>query len=160
MRTAVYPGTFDPVTLGHLDIIARAARLFDRLVIGVSTNPGKTPLFSLDERIALMEAECAAFAGAIVVKPFEGLVTKFAEAEGAVAIVRGLRSGTDFDYENQMAQLNRGMAGTVESVFLMAAAALQPVSSSFVREIGRMGGDIAPLVTATVERAVLAKLGR
>ena len=160
MRTAVYPGTFDPVTLGHLDIIARAATLFDRLVIGVSTNPGKTPLFSLEERIEQIMAECESLPGEIIIKPFQGLLTEFATAEGAVAIVRGLRNGTDFDYENQMAQLNRGMAPGVESVFLMSAAALTPVSSSFVREIGRLGGDIGPLVTPAVKKAIQMKLAR
>jgi pantetheine-phosphate adenylyltransferase len=160
MRIAVYPGTFDPVTLGHLDVIARATRLFDRIVIGVTTNPSKSPLFSLDERLAIIAGEVAALGGDIVVKSFGGLITRWAEDEGATAIVRGLRSGVDFDYEYQMAQLNRGMSPGVESVFLMSAAQLQPVSSSFVREIGRMGGDIAPLVSPGVERAVLAKLGR
>ena len=153
-RTGVYAGTFDPPTLGHLDIIARATRLFDRLVVGVATNPAKHPLFTLAERLDLLSAECA---GAEV-RPFEGLLVDFARAVGAGAVVRGLRSGTDYDYEAQMAGMNGAMAPEVETVFLVARPALQPIASSLVKQIAGSGGDYARFLSPGVARAVAAKL--
>jgi pantetheine-phosphate adenylyltransferase len=159
-RTAIYPGTFDPPTLGHIDIIGRAARLFDRVVVGVFTNPSKSPLFSLEERLAIMVRETAGLGGQIVVKSASGLLVDFAAAEGAVAIVRGLRNGTDFDYEAQMAGLNGQLAPAIDTVFLVAEPRLQPISSTFVREIARGGGSIAAFVTPPVAADMVAKLGR
>ncbi|MEH3107715.1 MAG: pantetheine-phosphate adenylyltransferase [Sphingomonas fennica] len=158
MRCAVYPGTFDPIHRGHIDIATRAARLADRLVVGVTTNPAKTPLFALDERIALIRTALAGAGGDIVVEPFEGLIVDFAGKVGAQAIVRGLRTGSDFDYEAQMAALNGTMAPAIETIFLTAAPALHPVSSSFVREIGRAGGPIEALVTPPVAAAVRERI--
>ena len=159
MRVGVYPGTFDPVTLGHLDIIERGARLFDRLVIGVTTNASKSPMFSLAERMAMMADAAAAIGDHVSVAEFGGLVVDFARAQGAVAIVRGLRSGTDYDYEQQMAAMNRRMAPEVETIFLVADGAVQPISSTLVKEIGRAKGQFAQFVTPAVHQAVAAKLG-
>lgn len=158
MRCAVYPGTFDPIHRGHIDIATRAARLADRLVIGVTTNPSKTPLFPLEERIALIRVALAGAQGVIEIESFDGLIVDFATRIGAQAIVRGLRTGSDFDYEAQMAALNAGMAPAVETILLTAAPALHPVSSSFVREIARAGGPIEALVTPPVAAAVRARI--
>lgn len=161
MRIGVYPGTFDPMTLGHLDVIARAARLVDTLVVGVTTNPSKSPLFSLEERIALVRAETDGLPDSVSVVPFDAaLLVDFARSHGATTVVRGLRSAADFDYEYQMTGLNRRLAPDVEGVFLMSDPALQPISSTLVKEIARLGGDIAPFVTSGVRDAVLDKLGR
>lgn len=156
MRVAVYPGTFDPPTLGHRDIIARAARLADRLVVGVAESTGKAPLFSLEERLALVRE---AAGEDVAVAPFTGLLIDFARVQGAALIVRGLRAGSDFDYEYPMAGMNRAMAGEVDTAFLMAAPALQPISSSLVREIARAGGSVEQFVTPAVARAIRAKVG-
>lgn len=155
-RTAVYPGTFDPPTLGHADIIARAARLCDRLVVGVTTNASKAPLFTLDERLALVRATAGA---GVEVVAFNGLIVDFARAQGATMLVRGLRSPSDFDYEYGMAGMNRAMAEEVETLFLAAAPGLQPISSTLVREVARYGGDVGRFVAADVARALDAKLG-
>lgn len=158
-RVGVYPGTFDPPTLGHGDIIRRAARLVDRLVIGVGVNPGKTPLFALDERLAMLgELADELAAGRIDVRPFEGLVVRFARDHGATVLIRGLRSGADFDYEFQMAGMNGTMAPEVETVFLMAEPAHQAIASSLVRDIARMGGDYRPFVTGNVAKRLAARL--
>jgi pantetheine-phosphate adenylyltransferase len=159
-RIAVYPGTFDPPTLGHMDIIGRAALLFDRLIVGVFTNAAKSPLFTLDERLDLLKREVASLPGTIEVIACSGLLVDVAASVGASAIVRGLRSGTDFDYEAPMAGMNRQLAPSVDTVFLVAAPALQPISSTLVKEIARGGGDIAGFVSPTVARETLTRLGR
>ena len=153
-RVGVYPGTFDPVTNGHLDIIARAARLVDRLVVGVAVNTGKSPMFGLEERCELVRAEMAPLAGRsgaeIEVVGFEGLLIEFARRHGAAMIVRGLRAVSDFDYEFQMAGMNYRLDSGVETVFLMASERHQFISSRFVKEIARLGGDISSFVPPLV----------
>ncbi|WP_198375734.1 pantetheine-phosphate adenylyltransferase [Neoroseomonas rubea] len=161
-RVALYPGTFDPVTNGHLDIIGRAARLVDRLVVGVAINIGKGPLFDLEERVELVRAETAAIAarnGTIIeVRPFEGLLVHYAREVGARMIVRGLRAVADFDYEFQMVGMNRRLDQEIETVFLMASETNQFIASRLVKEIARLGGDISGFVPkATLERTI-AKL--
>ena len=158
LRTAVYPGTFDPPTLGHMDIIARAARLVDRLVIGVTTNPSKSPMFSLDERLAMIVREAATVEGPIEVVAFDSLLIDFAAAQGAQLIVRGLRAVADFEYEYQMAGMNQQLSETVETVFLMADVALQPIASRLVKEIALYGGDISRFVPPTVNHEVIARV--
>jgi pantetheine-phosphate adenylyltransferase len=161
-RIAVYPGTFDPPTLGHLDIIARGARLFDVLYVGVGLNPAKNPVFSPEERIALVKGECASLTkpgyGKIIVEPFSGLLVHFARERGAGAILRGLRDVTDLSYESQMAGMNASMAPDVETVFLLAQGSTQAIASTHVRDIARMGGNIAPFVSKAVGKALAAKL--
>lgn len=158
-RVAIYPGTFDPPTLGHLDIIKRAALLFDRLVVGVFTNASKSPMFSLDERLAIVAREVATLPGSIEVVACEGLLVDFAHAHGAQAIVRGLRSGTDFDYEAQMTGMNRALAPDIDTIFLVAEPALQPIASSLVKEVARGGGSVHRFVTERVADDIAAKLG-
>ena len=161
MKTAVYPGTFDPITLGHLDIIRRAAHLADRLVIGVTTNPSKSPMFTVEERLAMVEREAAAVGnGKISVVSFDSLLMDFAEREGASMIVRGLRAVADFEYEYQMAGMNQQLNDEIETVFLMADVSLQPIASNLVKEIARYGGAIDKFVTPAVAAQVAAKLGR
>ena len=162
-RIGVYPGTFDPVTLGHMDIIRRGAKLVDRLVIGVTTNPSKSPMFTLDERMAMVRREVADVAGEIHVVAFDSLLMDFAKREGAKVIVRGLRAVADFEYEYQMAGMNQQINPRVETVFLMADVALQPIASRLVKEIAMFGGNIAKFVspavcTDVVER--VEKIGR
>ena len=162
-RIGVYPGTFDPITLGHMDIIRRGAKLVDRLVIGVTTNPSKSPMFSLDERMAIVRREGEGIAGSIDVVAFDSLLMDFAEREGAKVIVRGLRAVADFEYEYQMAGMNQQINPRVETVFLMADVALQPIASRLVKEIAMFGGPIQRFVTPTVCEEVVArveKLGR
>ena len=161
-RTAVYPGTFDPITNGHLDIIRRAARLVDRLVIGVSTNAGKGPLFSIDERVAMVVDEVKALElpegnGKVEVRAFDTLLMHFAEAMGARMILRGLRAVSDFEYEFQMAGMNARINHEVETVFLMASDRQQFISSRLVKEIGRLGGDISSFVSPRVAKRLAAK---
>ena len=157
-RIGVYPGTFDPVTLGHMDIIRRAARLVDRLVIGVTTNPSKSPMFTLEERMATVRREVAAVDGDVVVTSFASLLMDFAVREGAGVIVRGLRAVADFEYEYQMAGMNQQLNPSVETVFLMADVGLQPIASRLVKEIALLGGEIAPFVTPAVRDEVAAKV--
>jgi len=161
-RIGVYPGTFDPVTNGHLDIIGRAARLLDHLVVGVAINVGKEPLFPLDERVELVRAEAGraiADSGATVeVMPFEGLLIEFARSVGAQMIVRGLRAVSDFDYEFQMAGMNRRLDPAIETVFLMASETHQFISSRFVKEIARLGGDVASFVPKLTLERTLARV--
>lgn len=161
MRTALYPGTFDPITKGHVDIIRRAAALVDRLVIGVAINRDKGPLFSLEERVAMVEAECAVLVKGtgceIVVHPFENLLIDCANDVGAKTIVRGLRAVSDFEYEFQMVGMNRAMDSTIDTVFLMAEVKHQAVASKLVKEIARLDGDISKFVTPAVETALKAK---
>jgi pantetheine-phosphate adenylyltransferase len=154
----VYPGTFDPVTLGHLDIIRRGAHLVDRLVIGVTTNPSKEPMFTVAERLAMVRREVAGLAPNFDVVEFDSLLMDFAEAQGASLILRGLRAVADFEYEFQMAGMNQQLNDDIETVFLMADVALQPIASRLVKEIARYGGDIAKFVPPAVAADVKAKL--
>ena len=162
MRIGLYPGTFDPITLGHTDIIQRAMALVDRLVIGVAINRDKGPLFSLEERVAMVEAECAAIiavtGGEIVVHPFENLLIDCARDVGASVIVRGLRAVADFEYEFQMVGMNRAMDASVETVFLMADARRQAIASKRVKEIARLGGNVSKFVPPAFEQALLSRL--
>jgi pantetheine-phosphate adenylyltransferase len=157
-RIGVYPGTFDPVTLGHMDIIRRGATLVDRLVIGVTTNPSKTPMFTLDERMATVRREVADVPGDITVVAFDSLLMDFAVREGAKVIVRGLRAVADFEYEYQMAGMNQQINRSVETVFLMADVALQPIASRLVKEIALYGGDVSKFVTPTVRADLVARV--
>ena len=161
MRIGLYPGTFDPVTLGHLDIIKRASLLVDRLVIGVAINRDKGPLFSLEERVAMIEAECAALSREtgteIIAHPFENLLIDCAHDVGAQVIIRGLRAVADFEYEYQMVGMNRALDSSVETVFLMAEARHQAIASKLVKEIARLGGDVTKFVSADVKTALTAK---
>ena len=163
MRIGLYPGTFDPVTLGHLDIIRRATVLVDRLVIGVAINRDKGPLFDLDERVAMIESECAKIAAEtgceIVVHPFENLLIDCARDVGAGIIVRGLRAVADFEYEFQMVGMNRRLDASVETVFLMAEAQHQAIASKLVKEIARLGGKVSKFVPPDVRDALRAKFG-
>jgi len=158
MRIGLYPGTFDPVTLGHIDIIRRAMALVDRLVIGVAINRDKGPLFPLEDRVAMVEAECApivkATGGEIVVHPFENLLIDCARDVGAGIIIRGLRAVADFEYEFQMVGMNRALDASVETVFLMADARRQAIASKLVKEIARLGGDVSHFVTPPVVEAL------
>lgn len=158
MRVGLYPGTFDPVTFGHLDIIARACALVDRLVIGVAINRDKGPLFSLEERVAMIEAETGSIARdcgtEIVVHPFENLLVDCARDVGAGIILRGLRAVTDFEYEYQMVGMNRTLDPGIETVFLMAEARHQAIASRLVKEIARLGGDVTKFVPPAVHSAL------
>jgi len=164
MRTALYPGTFDPVTLGHMDIVRRAAALVDRLVIGVAINRDKGPLFTVDERAAMIEAECeglgAELGTEIVVHPFENLLVDCAHDVGASIIIRGLRAVADFEYEFQMVGMNRHLDDSIETVFLMAEAQHQAIASRLVKEIARLGGDVSAFVSPAVRNALAARFGR
>ena len=164
MRTGLYPGTFDPVTHGHIDIIRRACSLVDRLVIGVAINRDKGPLFSLEERVAMLVAECGPISletrCQIDVHPFENLLISCARDVGAGVIIRGLRAVADFEYEFQMVGMNRSLDNSIETVFLMADAKNQAIASKLVKEIARLGGDVAKFVPPAVKSALLAKLGK
>ncbi|MEM6303779.1 MAG: pantetheine-phosphate adenylyltransferase [Pseudomonadota bacterium] len=163
MRTGLYPGTFDPVTLGHMDVVRRATRLVDKLVIGVAINRDKGPLFSLEERVAMIEAECAELAAQtgveIVAHPFENLLIDCARDVGAQIIIRGLRAVADFEYEYQMVGMNRQIDDSIETVFLMAEADHQAIASKLVKEIARLGGDVSKFVTPQVNDALRARFG-
>lgn len=154
----VYPGTFDPITLGHIDIIRRGSHLVDRLVIGVTTNPSKEPMFSVAERLEMVRREVAELAPNIDVVEFDSLLMDFAEAQGASLILRGLRAVADFEYEYQMAGMNQQLNDDIETVFLMADVSLQPIASRLVKEIARYGGDISKFVTPGVAADVEMKL--
>jgi len=158
VRIGVYPGTFDPMTLGHMDIVRRGAKLVDRLVIGVTTNPSKSPMFTLEERLAIVEREVAEIGGDIRVVSFDSLLMDFAEREGAGVIVRGLRAVADFEYEYQMAGMNQQLNDRIETVFLMADVGLQPIASKLVKEIAMFGGEIAKFVTPAVRNEVVARV--
>ena len=158
MRIGVYPGTFDPVTLGHMDIIRRGAKLVDRLIIGVSTNPSKSPMFTLDERVAQVVRETADLGDRISVVPFDALLMTFAEQQNASVIVRGLRAVADFEYEFQMAGMNQQLNPNIETVFLMADVALQPIASRLVKEIAVYGGQIGRFVPARIAAEVVARV--
>ena len=157
----VYPGTFDPLTLGHADIIRRGAKLVDRLVVGVTTNPSKDPMFTPDERIAMVEREVAKLdLGNVEVKGFDALLMKFAEREGANLILRGLRAVADFEYEFQMVGMNQQLNPAIETVFLMADVSLQPIASKLVKEIALFGGDISRFVSADVRSQVVERVAQ
>lgn len=164
MRVGLYPGTFDPVTKGHLDIIRRAAKLVDHLIIGVAINRDKGPLFSLEERVEMLNSQVAPIAETtgtrIESRPFENLLIQFAEEVGAGVIIRGLRAVADFEYEFQMVGMNRAMNAEVEMVFLMAEPAHQAIASKLVKEIARMGGPVSKFVPPEVERALKERFGR
>jgi len=162
LRVGLYPGTFDPVTNGHIDVIARAARLLDKLIVGVAINTGKGPLFSLEERVELVKAEIETIASrngmVIEVIPFQGLLIDFARKLGACMIVRGLRAVSDFDYEFQMAGMNYRMAPDVETVFLMASERHQFIASRLVKEVAMLGGDITSFVPPLTYERVMRKI--
>jgi pantetheine-phosphate adenylyltransferase len=157
--TAVYPGTFDPITLGHEDLLRRAARMFDRVIVAVAIAHHKKTMFSLDERMD-MAREALADCPQVQVEPFEGLVTEFTVARGGTAMVRGLRSGTDFDYEFQLAGMNRALVPQIETVFLTPASQYQFISSTLVREIAQLGGDVAQFVSPAVLRRLQARVAK
>lgn len=160
-RIGVYPGTFDPITLGHADIIRRGAKLVDKLIIGVTTNPSKNPLFTPDERMAMVEREVAAMGiDNVSVVGFNALLMKFAQVQGASVIVRGLRAVADFEYEYQMAGMNQQLNSTIETVFLMADVSLQPIASKLVKEIAMFGGDIVKFVSPAVREDVVARIAK
>jgi pantetheine-phosphate adenylyltransferase len=164
-RVGVYPGTFDPITNGHTDIILRATKIVDRLVIGVAKNIGKGPLFSTEERVAIVEEEIANLnghdmRGQVEVQAFDNLLMHFAMAQKASVIVRGLRAVSDFGYEFQMAGMNSRLNSTIETVFLMSADRYQFISSRFVKEIGQLGGDVTPFVSARVAERIRQKFGQ
>ena len=156
LGTAVYPGTFDPVTNGHVDIISRAAKVVGSLMVGVAVTVEKTPMFTPEERVAMLKNEILALDGGLAerisVKPFENLLVDFVEREGASVIIRGLRAVSDFEYEFQMAAMNARLNGKLETLFLMASDKHQFISSRFVKEIGRLGGDIGHFVPAEVKK--------
>ncbi len=162
MRIGLYPGTFDPITLGHIDIIRRASLLVDRLVIGVAINRDKSPLFTLEERVEMLEKDCADLSEQtgteIIVHPFENLLINCAHDVGAQVIVRGLRAVADFEYEFQMVGMNRSLDNSIETVFLMAEAKHQAIASKLVKEIARLNGDISKFVTPHVANRLLKKL--
>lgn len=164
VRVGIYPGTFDPPTNGHLDIIARAAQLVDRLVIGVAINAGKGPMFSLDERVDMVRGEVGAVAARngtrIEVKPFDSLLVHFARAEGARVIIRGLRALSDFDYEFQMTGMNTRLDPDVETVFLMASEKHQFIASRLIKEIAMLDGDVSPFLPPRVHERLLARIGK
>jgi len=163
-RVGVYPGTFDPLTLGHMDIIRRGFKLVDELVIGVATNPGKNPLFSLEERIQMVEQEVTPLSeenGATLrVEPFSGLLVDFAENMGASIVLRGLRAVADFEYEFQMVGMNAHLNPNVETVFLMASEKYSFIASRLVKEIATLNGDIRNFVSPTVSEALYERVGK
>jgi pantetheine-phosphate adenylyltransferase len=164
MRIGLYPGTFDPVTLGHVDIMTRAARLVDRLVIGVAINRDKKPLFTLEERVSMVEAEATRISAEtgteIIAHPFENLLIDCANDVGARVVIRGLRAVTDFEYEFQMVGMNRALDNRIETVFLMADARRQAIASKLVKEIARLGGDVSQFVSPPVRAALQRRFGQ
>jgi len=161
-RVGLYPGTFDPIHNGHTDIIGRAVKLVDKLVIGVAINAGKGPLFELEERVAILQEATQHLndRAEIIVRPFEGLLMHYAREIGAQVIVRGLRAVADFEYEFQMTAMNQQLDREVETVFLMADPRHQAISSKLVKEIAVLGGDISKFVSPTIKEALMAKVGR
>ena len=160
MRIGLYPGTFDPVTNGHSDIIGRAVKLVDKLVIGVARNIGKDPMFSIDERVAMVAEQTQHLGDRVQVLPFESLLMHFAEEVGAGVIIRGLRAVADFEYEFQMTAMNQQLNRELETVFLMADPRHQAIASRLVKEIAQLGGSIAPFVAPSVADRLLAKVGK
>ena len=159
-HVGVYPGTFDPVTLGHIDIIRRGAHLVDKLVIGVTTNPSKEPMFTVAERLDMVRREVADLAPNIDVVEFDSLLMDFAEAQGASLILRGLRAVADFEYEFQMAGMNQQLNDDIETVFLMADVSLQPIASRLVKEIAIYGGDVSRFVPPAVAADIVERVER
>lgn len=159
-RVGVYPGTFDPITLGHMDIIRRGAKLVDKLVIGVTTNISKSPMFSDEERLEMVRRECVGIDADIVVTGFNSLLMDFAESQGASVIIRGIRGVTDFEYEYQLTGMNRQINHRVETAFLMADVSLQPIASRLVKEIAFYGGPIDKFVSPSVRDDVVARVAR
>jgi pantetheine-phosphate adenylyltransferase len=163
-RIGLYPGTFDPITLGHADIIRRGAKLVDRLIVGVTTNPSKDPMFTPDERLDMVRAEVERLGlGNVEVEGFDALLVKWAKRKQATVLIRGLRAVADFEYEYQMAGMNQQLDPEIETVFLMADVSLQPIASRLVKEIALFGGDIAPFVSPEVRELIVErveKLGR
>jgi pantetheine-phosphate adenylyltransferase len=158
-RIGVYPGTFDPITLGHMDVIERGAKLVDELIIGVTTNAAKSPMFSDDERIIMVKREVATLNnGNIRVVGFNSLLMDFAESQGASVVIRGVRGVTDFEYEYQLTGMNRQLNENIETVFLMAAVSLQPIASRLVKEIALYGGEIGKFVTPAIRSEVMARV--
>jgi len=160
-RTAIYPGTFDPITLGHCDIISRATRVADRLVVGVASNPGKGPMFDLDERVELVREEVMHLntnQAEVTVRPFGNLLVHFAEKVGASLIVRGLRAVSDFEYEFQMASMNARVNPKIETVFLTASETHQFISSQLVKEIARLGGNVSSFVSPRVAAQIAERV--
>jgi pantetheine-phosphate adenylyltransferase len=157
-RIGVYPGTFDPITLGHMDIIGRGAKLVDRLIVGVTTNIAKSPMFSDEERIATVKREVAELEGDIHVVGFNSLLVDFAKSQGAATVIRGIRGVTDFEYEYQLTGMNRQLNHEIETIFLMADVSLQPIASKLVKEIAIYGGEIAKFVTPAVRDEVRARV--
>jgi len=154
--TAIYPGTFDPLTLGHIDVAIRASKMFDKLIVAVAASPGKKPYFDLQQR-SEMAGKLLAHCSNVSIKPFSGLLVEFANEVGASVIVRGLRAVSDFEYEAQLANLNRQLNSEVETVFVVAASEYTFVSSSMVREIAGLGGDVSQFVDPLVEAALIEK---
>ncbi|MBX7527078.1 pantetheine-phosphate adenylyltransferase [Qipengyuania vesicularis] len=158
-RIGIYPGTFDPITLGHADIIRRGSKLVDKLIIGVTTNPSKNPMFSTEERFRMVEREIANLGlDNVVVEGFNALLVKFAQKMGGSVLIRGLRAVADFEYEYQMAGMNQQLDDDIETVFLMADVSLQPIASKLVKEIALFGGDITPFVSKDVCEDVIARV--
>lgn len=158
-RIGIYPGTFDPITLGHADIIRRGSKLVDKLIIGVTTNPSKNPMFSTEERFAMVEREIDGMGiENVEVVGFNALLVKFARKMGANVLIRGLRAVADFEYEYQMAGMNQQLDDDIETVFLMADVSLQPIASRLVKEIALFGGDISPFVSEAVCEDVIARV--
>jgi len=163
-RTALFPGSFDPVTNGHLDVVRQAARLADRLLLAIGTHPGKAPLFSVEERLAMLQETCAPVASAVGCElkciTFADLVVTAAKREGASLLIRGLRSGADFEYEMEMAGMNATMAPDLQTVFIPAAASIRPITATLVRQIASMGGDVSAFVPPSVAAKLKAKFAR
>jgi pantetheine-phosphate adenylyltransferase len=164
MRTGLFPGTFDPVTNGHLDLVRQSTRLVDRLVLAIGTHPGKSTLFTVEERLAMLEETCAPFVREkgcqIAFISFADLVVTAAQREGATVLIRGLRSASDFDYEMEMAGMNAAMAPAVQTIFLPASPAVRPITATLVRQIASMGGDTSPFVPASVAVRLRQKVAR
>ena len=159
-RVALYPGSFDPITLGHIDILERATAIFDRVVVSVLRNPAKQPLFSVDERLDLIRAATESIDGEVTVDSFDGLTVEHARQVGAIAIVRGLRAVSDFETEFQMALMNRRLEPNVHTVFLMTSAPYVYMSSNLVKEVCRLGGDISGFVPPAIAEALHRRLGK